>query len=119
MNELVKSNVESIEGEHLTQNEYQLDRLMKIHEEQRARMLDQKLQHERITRQRELEMKLAIMQIQAIHSAKLAATVHNARANKPNSVKPNEPRGRVKEIDKVLMLVFLIICAAILGSMLL
>lgn len=108
MNKPAKYNVESVEGEYLTENEYRFNQTMKLYNEQMAKLEERN----RINRQREREVNIAMMQIRLKHSIALAEALHQYEVKK-NMEYAQEIKS-AKEIDKALMLVFLIIGAAII-----
>jgi len=103
-NELIKQEVESIEGEHLTQNEYQADRVMKIHQERMRKVAER----ERVKRQHEREMDLAAVQIRLQHSIDFANAWGGVSQSKP------ETTTYCKGFDKAMMFIFLAFAAVIL-----
>lgn len=106
MNELIKSEVESVEGEYLTDTEYRMDQVMKRYQEQL--MWAEELK--RIKRQREMEMDLLRIQARINQSVWLAEVLHQSEVERA------EKKQHSKEFDKALMLIFLIIGAGIMKA---
>lgn len=104
MNELIKSEVESVEGEYLTNTEYRMDQVMKRYQEQ-VRWAEQL---KRIKRQREMEMDLLRIQARINQSVWLAEALHQYEVERAKK------KQHSKELDKALMLIFLIIGVAVL-----
>ncbi|WP_244783156.1 hypothetical protein [Acinetobacter sp. F-1] len=106
MNELIKSEVESVEGEYLTDTEYRMDQVMKRYQEQL--MWAEELK--RIKRQREMEMDLLRIQARINQSVWLAGALHQYEVERAKK------KQHSKELDKALMLIFLIIGAGIVKA---
>lgn len=104
MNELIKSEVESVEGEHLTDTEYRMDQVMKRYQEQL--MWAEELK--RIKRQREMAIGLYEIRSRINQSVWLAEALHQYE------VEQAKKKQHSKELDKALMLIFLIIGAGII-----
>ena len=104
MNELIKSEVESVEGEYLTDTEYRMDQVMKRYQEQL--MWAEEL--ERTKRQREMKKDLLKIQSRIIQSKLMAEALHRFEVERAKK------KQHSKEFDKALMLIFLIIGAGII-----
>lgn len=104
MNELIKSEVESVEGEYLTDTEYRMGQVMKRYHEHQQRVEELK----RIQRQREMEMDLLKIQARISQSKLMAEALHQYE------VEQAKKKQHSKELDKALMLIFLIIGAGII-----
>lgn len=104
MNELIKSEVESVEGEYLTDTEYRMDQVMKRYQEQL--MWAEELK--RIKRQREMAIDLYEIRSRINQSVWLAEALHQYEVERAKK------KQHSKELDKALMLFFLIIGVAIL-----
>lgn len=104
MNELIKSEVESVEGEYLTDTEYRMDQVMKRYQEQL--MWAEEL--ERTKRQREMAIGLYEIRSRINQSVWLAEALHQYE------VEQAKKKQHSKELDKALMLIFLIIGAGII-----
>lgn len=104
MNELIKSEVESVEGEYLTDTEYRMDQVMKRYQEQL--MWAEELK--RIKRQREMAIGLYEIRSRINQSVWLAEALHQYE------VEQAKKKQHSKELDKALMLIFLIIGAGII-----
>ena len=103
MKELIKSEVESVEGEYLTDTEYRMDQVMKRYQEQL--MWAEEL--ERTKRRREIEIDLYEIRSRINQSVWLAEALQQYEVERANK------KQHSKELDKALMLIFLIIGAAI------
>ena len=104
MNEIIKSEVESVEGEYLTDTEYRMDQVMKRYQEQL--MWAEELK--RIKRQREMAIGLYEIRSRINQSVWLAEALHRFE------VEQAKKKQHSKELDKALMLIFLIIGAGII-----
>lgn len=104
MNELIKSEIESVEGEYLTDTEYRMDQVMRRYQEQL--MWAEEL--ERTKRQREMKMYLLKIQARISQSKLMAEALHRFEVEQANK------KQHSKELDKALMLIFLIIGAGII-----
>lgn len=99
MNEITKIEIESIEGEYLTDTEYRMDQVMKRYHEHQQRVEELK----RIQRQREMEMDISMALIRLKNSIAFAEALHR------HEVEQEKKKQHSKELDKALMLIFLII----------
>lgn len=106
MNELIKSEVESVEGEYLTDTEYRIDQVMKRYQEQ----LRWAEELERTKRQREIAIDLLEIQARINQSVWLAEALHRYEVERAKK------KQHSKELDKALMLIFLIIGAGIMKA---
>lgn len=107
MNELIKSEVESVEGEYLTDTEYRMGQVMKRYHENQQRVEELK----RIQRQSEMEMDLLKIQARISQSKLMAEAFHRFEVEQANK------KQHSKELDKALMLIFLIIGAALVKGL--
>ena len=108
MNKPIKSNVESVEGEYLTHNEYRIKQTMKLYDEQLRLAAEMKRRH----RRREVELGIAGMQVRLEQSLLLTKALHQYEIKK--NMEYAQEIESAKEIDKALMLIFLVIGAAII-----
>lgn len=106
MNELIKSEIESVEGEHLTDTEYRMDQVMKRYQEQM--MWAEELK--RIKRQREMAIDLYEIRSRINQSKLMAEALHRFEVERAKK------KQHSKEFDKALMLIFLIIGAGIMKA---
>lgn len=104
MKELIKSEVESVEGEYLTDIEYRMDQVMKRYQEQL--MWAEEL--ERTKRRREIEIDLYEIRSRFNQSVMFAEALHRYEVERAKK------KQHSKELDKALMLIFLIIGAGII-----
>lgn len=104
MKELIKSEVESVEGEYLTDTEYRMDQVMKRYQEQL--MWAEEL--ERTKRRREIEIDLYEIRSRFNQSKLMAEALHRFEVERAKK------KQHSKELDKALMLIFLIIGAGII-----
>ena len=107
MKELIKSEVESVEGEYLTDTEYRMDQVMKRYQEQL--MWAEEL--ERTKRQREMAIDLYEIRSRINQSKLMAEALHRFE------VERSQKKQHSKEFDKALMLIFLIIGAALVKGL--
>ncbi|QKT99771.1 hypothetical protein FOB20_13990 [Acinetobacter lwoffii] len=104
MKELIKSEVESVEGEYLTDTEYRMDQVMKRYQEQ----LMWAKELERTKRRREIEIDLYEIRSRFNQSVMFAEALHRYEVERAKK------KQHSKELDKALMLIFLIIGAGII-----
>lgn len=107
MNELIKSEVESVEGEYLTDTEYRMNQVMKRYQEQLRWAEELK----RIKRQREMAIDLYEIRSRINQSKLMAEALHRFEVEQANK------KQHSKELDKALMLIFLIIGAALVKGL--
>ena len=108
VNELIKSDVEPVEGEYLTHTEYRINQTMKLYDEQLRLAAEMK----RMRRRREVELDIAWMQMRLEQSLLLTEALRQYEIKK--NMEYAQEIESAKEIDKALMLIFLVIGAAII-----
>lgn len=84
-NEITKSNIESIDGEHITQNEYILNQIARRHEDQMRWVAER----EAAMRQHKTDADLAKIKIRLKQSMLFANAIHGADLKKPKRLNIN------------------------------
>lgn len=103
-NELIKSEVESVEGEHFTQAEYYRDRIKKIERDYASQIAER----ERIKRRHDLEMETAMV----LARIKQSIALHEAMTRAEQ--KQQSITTYCKGFDKAMMFIFLAFAAVVL-----